>query len=82
MIAASDHKRVGRSFFNSSVKSEDIHIGKGCWIGAHCVITAGSSIGGGSLLGAGAVCSGSIPNDVLAGGVPARVIKQLDGDSN
>ncbi|MFH1190086.1 MAG: DapH/DapD/GlmU-related protein [Candidatus Omnitrophota bacterium] len=46
------------------------------WIGANAVILPGVTIGRGSVVGAGAVVTASIPAYSLAGGVPARVIKE------
>ncbi len=81
VIASGDHTRVNGSYRFGEVHLEPIKIMKGCWLGAHVVLTAGSNIGAGSLVAAGAVVSKDIPGDSLAGGVPARVIKNLtDGN--
>lgn len=53
-----------------------IVIGDDVWIGANCVILPGAIIGQGSVIGAGAVVNKEIPSYSLAGGVPARVIKE------
>lgn len=46
------------------------------WIGANVVILPDVVIGRGAVVGAGAVVNKSIPAYSLAGGVPARVIKE------
>jgi len=56
---------------------EPIVIGRNVWIGANAVILQGVHIGDGAVVAAGAVVTRSIPADTLAGGVPARVIRQL-----
>jgi acetyltransferase-like isoleucine patch superfamily enzyme len=55
-----------------------IEIGDHVWVGANVVITAGAVIGDGSVIAAGSVVTGLVPARVLAGGVPARVIRRLD----
>lgn len=54
-----------------------IHIGKNVWIGANATITQGVTIGDNSVIAAGAVVTKDIPADVVAGGVPARVLKKI-----
>lgn len=81
VIVSSNHQSVNNSFRNSKPKHEPIHIGQGCWIGAHVTITAGAEIGAGSLVAAGAVVPGNIfPAQALIAGVPARFIKKLSDD--
>ncbi len=54
-------------------------LGKNVWVGAHATILAGVTIGDDSVIAAGAVVTKNVPAGVVAGGVPARVIRQLDG---
>lgn len=49
------------------------------WIGAHAVITAGVTIGTGVVVAAGAVVTKDVPDDVVVGGVPARVLRPRAG---
>lgn len=58
--------------------SAPITIEDGCWICSGAVICGGVTIGKNSIIAAGAVVTGDIPNNCLAGGVPARVIRKLD----
>lgn len=57
--------------------AESIVVGKGVWIGAGVIVLGGAVIGAGSVVAAGAVVIGTIPENVMVGGVPARVIKDL-----
>jgi acetyltransferase-like isoleucine patch superfamily enzyme len=55
-----------------------ITVGDGTWIGASVTILGGVNIGKGCIIAAGAVVTSDIPDDCLAGGVPAKVIKPLN----
>ena len=50
---------------------------KGCWIGANTIILPGVTIGENSVVGAGSVVTKSIPNNVVAVGNPAKVLKSI-----
>lgn len=56
-----------------------ILIDRGAWIGANAVVTRNVRIGADSIVAAGAVVTGDIPAGVIAGGVPARVIRVREG---
>lgn len=58
--------------------AEPVVIGDGCWIGANVVILPGVEVGPGSIVAAGAVVVAHVPPNTLAGGVPARPIRDLD----
>lgn len=55
--------------------SSKVTIGKECWLGAHACILKGSIVHDGAVVGAGAVVKGEIPENAVAVGVPAKVIK-------
>lgn len=54
-----------------------IHIGKRVWIGANATVTSGVTIGNNSVVAAGAVVTKDVPANVVVGGVPARIIKEI-----
>jgi acetyltransferase-like isoleucine patch superfamily enzyme len=58
-------------------KVESVEIGDNVFVGMGVRILKGSTIGSDSVIGAGAVVTGSIPAGVIAGGNPARVIREL-----
>lgn len=47
------------------------------WIGASCYILKGVTVGENSVIGAGSVVTRDIPDNCIAGGVPAKIVKYL-----
>lgn len=76
-----DHSfsEAGRPIREQGYVTAPIRIGKECWIGCNAVILKGVTIGDGSVIGAGAVVTRDVPARSLALGVPARVVRDLDG---
>lgn len=70
-------KEVGLEELYSKIVSKPIEIDDDVWIGARCQILKGVHIGARSIIAAGSVVTRDIPSDVLAGGVPCRVIRSL-----
>lgn len=62
----------------NQVKAEPIFIGDNVWLTMNVIVLPGVSIGKNSVVGAGSVVTQSIPENVLAAGVPARVIKEIE----
>lgn len=52
-------------------------IKNGAWISVGAIILPGVTIGENSVIAAGAVVTKNIPDNVIAGGVPAKVIKEV-----
>lgn len=55
-----------------------IVIGKNCFIGCRSTILANVRIGNNAIIGAGSVVNRDIPDNVVAAGVPCKVICTLD----
>lgn len=55
----------------------DVLIGNNVWLGSQVMILKGVKIGDNSVICSGSVVSHDIPANVLAGGIPAKVIKSL-----
>ena len=54
----------------------DVSISKNCWIGRGAVILPGVTIGEGSIVAANSVVNRDVPQHVIVGGVPARILKR------
>lgn len=52
-------------------------IGENCFIGSGVKVLKGVKIGKNSVIANGSIVTKSIPENVIAGGVPARVIRKL-----
>ena len=63
---------------NGEMYSFPITIGNNVWIGCHVVINPGITIGDNSVIGAGSVVTKDIPPNVVAAGVPCRVIREIN----
>lgn len=54
-----------------------IKIGKNCWLGTNCVILPGVVLGDNVIVAAGSVVTKSFGSNLILGGVPAKIIKEL-----
>lgn len=57
--------------------AKPIVVGNNVWIGAGSTILAGVTIGDNTVIGAGSVVKKSIPANVVAVGVPCRVLREI-----
>lgn len=57
--------------------AQEVKIGKNCWIGGQSIILPGVTIGNNVTIGAGSTVTRDIPDNSVAVGSPARVIKKL-----
>lgn len=78
VLRASDHVFASRErpINTQGHKPGRISVGRGAWLGANCVLVAGASVGEHAVVAAGAVVTGKIPAYAVAGGVPAKVLKE------
>jgi acetyltransferase-like isoleucine patch superfamily enzyme len=54
----------------------DIVVEEGVWIGAGTIVLQGVRIGRGAVIAAGSVVTRDVPANCIAGGTPARVLRQ------
>jgi maltose O-acetyltransferase len=73
IISSGDHVFEGNKLTNKVARGT-IEIGSHTWIAGNATITKGVRIGTGVIVAAGAVVTKDIPDNVIVGGVPARII--------
>jgi carbonic anhydrase/acetyltransferase-like protein (isoleucine patch superfamily) len=79
VLVTADHEIGSPSRRAGEVNPKPIVIESGAWIAASVTVLPGARIGAGAVVGAGSLVKGEIPPHVLAVGVPARVLRPLDG---
>ncbi len=70
-----------RPMVEQGITAEGIVVEDDVWIGAGAIVTDGVRIGRGAVVAAGAVVTRDVPPHTVVGGVPARVLKQIDGSA-
>ncbi len=70
-----------RPFVEQGITAEGIVIEDDVWLGSGAVVTDGVRIGRGAVVAAGAVVTKDVPPHTVVGGVPARVIRTIDGNA-
>lgn len=54
-----------------------IVIGKNVWIGSNSTVLGGVTIGDNAIIGAGSLVNKDVPQNIIAAGVPAKIIKSI-----
>jgi FkbH-like protein len=62
-----------------ATEPQPIEIGDGAWLAVRVTVLPGAKIGAGAVITAGSVVSGEIPPNVVAAGIPARVVRSVAG---
>ncbi len=75
-----EHKDVSIPIHKQDVTTSVITVEDNCWIAANVVLTAGVTIGKHCVIAAGSVVTKSIAPYTVAGGNPAKPLKQYDHD--
>ncbi|MFN9319678.1 MAG: DapH/DapD/GlmU-related protein [Chitinophagales bacterium] len=77
-IIDSDFHEINPEFRNRGQhQTRPVFIGKNVFIGSNCKIMKGVSIGINSIIANGSIVLNDIPENVIAGGSPAKVIKNI-----
>lgn len=59
-------------------KEGQVLLKRNCKVGSHCVVLPGVTVGENSIIGAFSFVNQDIPNNVIAVGIPAKVIKKIE----
>lgn len=80
ILCDNDSHRVARSISDRAKEPAEapIVLEENVWLGMRCIVLKGVTIGQNTIVAAGSVVTRSLPPNVLAGGVPAKVIRSLD----
>lgn len=65
-----DDKRIGLN--------APVHIGSNVWLGVNVTVLKGVTIGENTLVAAGSVVTHPLPSNVVAAGVPARILREIN----
>lgn len=77
-ITTSNHKYgKGIKILSSGHDIADVIIGENVWVGRGVTVLSGVEIGKNSVIAANSLVSKSVPENVLMGGIPARVIREI-----
>ena len=84
-VIIADYAQIGSHCSIYSVSTIDnkegkVILKKGCKIGSHSVIMPGVTIGENSIIGAFSFVNIDVPDNTVAVGVPAKVIKRIKED--
>lgn len=80
MVHDTDFHIPGKAY--KKAKGVPIVIEDNAWLSSRVIVMKGAVIGKGSVIAAGSVVSGIIPPNVVAGGIPAKVIKHLKPEND
>jgi acetyltransferase-like isoleucine patch superfamily enzyme len=70
-----------KPFIEQGITAAGIVVEDDVWLGANAIVTDGVRIGKGAVVAAGAVVTRDVPPHTVVAGVPARVVRQIDGSS-
>lgn len=76
-ISATGHPVWGEFRRDGTQFSLPVHIGNDVWIGSNVVVLPGVTIGNNVVIGAGSVVTHDIPDNVVAVGVPCKVLREI-----
>ena len=76
VISTGNHAFRDNSVRFGGTIMEPVRIGRGSWLAAHVIVRAGITIGSGVLVAGNASVSKDVPDNVIVGGVPAKIISE------
>ncbi len=84
MLIDFDHGvvEVERPIRLQGIYKRDVHVGHNVWIGYGACILRGVTVGDNSIVGTSTVVTKDVPENAVAGGSPARIIRMRDAPSS
>lgn len=76
-IYTSNHATDAWERMNGACYAKPVKIGNNVWIGAGVNINQGVTIGDNTIIGSGSVVTKDIPANVIAAGIPCKVIREI-----
>ena len=80
LITTVNHPISPKGRRNHLGQAKPVTIGNDVWIGGNVTVLPGVTIGNNVVVAAGAVVTKDIPDNCIAGGVPAKVIREIEND--
>ena len=82
-VVVEDYVQIGShcsiySISTIDIKQGKVHLKKNCKIGSHSTVMPNVTIGENSIIGANSLVLEDIPDNVVAFGVPAKVMRKID----
>jgi acetyltransferase-like isoleucine patch superfamily enzyme len=70
-------ENIQRRYSTEGVKTSPVKIGDNVFFGMNVLVLKGITIGDNVVIAAGSIVTSDIPSNCIAGGIPARVIRDL-----
>lgn len=85
-VVIEDYVQIGSHCSIYSISTIDnkkgrVHLKKNCKIGSHSIVMPGVTVGENSIIGAFSFVNSDIPSNVIAFGVPAKIINEINLDT-
>lgn len=74
VISTGSHTFKDNSVSKGGTLMAPVTIGRGTWLAAHVIVAAGVKIGSGVIVAGNAAVTKDVPDNVMVGGVPSKVL--------